>query len=148
MEQDEHRAARVVGSEGASLASLSVDALVPAIDGLLFLVSRDGRILDFRSGTYGELYIDPSTFLGRSIAETLPPNASSVLLPVLASVGPGEAPVVSYTLPMPAGTQAFEARVLSLANDLCLAFVSHVTEKVQAERELHARHELPYVSRA
>jgi PAS domain S-box-containing protein len=128
--------------EHASLASLPVDALVPAIDGLLFLVTRDGRILDFRAGTASEPFVPPQEFLGRPIDAVLPPEVADAILPALASVQPGEAPAVSYWLAMPDGPRAYEARLLPLANDLCLAFVNHVTDRVRAEHELRERTEM------
>src|SRR4029079_17498468 len=118
------------------------DALLPAIDGLLFLVSRDGRIHDFRAGTASEPFVAPSVFLGRHLDDVLPLHVSAAILPVLASVEPGDAPAVSYWLTMPDRPRAYEARILLLANELCLAFVNHVPDKVLAEQSLHERTEM------
>jgi len=142
VDHDQGSGAAVYDSGLPTLEALTVDALLPGIDGLLFLVTRGGLIHDFRAGTASELYAEPDAFLGRNIAKVLPSDVADVLLPVLASVGPGEAPVVPYSLPMPEGPKAFEARILPLANELCLAFINHVTERVQAEHELHERTEM------
>jgi PAS domain S-box-containing protein len=143
LSQDHAHGRAVSGSDLASLRELPVDALLPAIDGLLFLVTRDGFIHDLRAGTASELYADPDRFLGRRIGEVLPPEVATSLMAVLATVGPGEAPVVRYSLPGAEGQRDFEARILPLAgDDLCLAFINHVTDTVRAEHELHERSEM------
>jgi PAS domain S-box-containing protein len=95
---------------------------------LLFLVDPEGVILDYRGGSATSLYAPPDAFLGRSMLSVLPQPASNRLRDAVARVSKTQHPVaVDYTLPLPEGERAFEARLIPLLPQAILAVCRDVT---------------------
>jgi len=104
---------------------------------LLFLVSPDGIILDYRGGRYAALYARPDAFLQHSMHEVLPPTVSAQFADAIARVCATQTPVaIDYTLPMPDGEHAFEARLVPLRPDAILAICRDVTDTLRTNERL------------
>lgn len=102
---------------------------------LLFLVSPDGIILDYRGGRHAALYAPPEAFLQRSVRDVLPPPVAARLVEGIARVCDTQRPAtVDYTLLMPDGEHAYEARLVPLGADAILAICRDVTELRANER--------------
>jgi len=121
---------------GASLDALPLSEILPSIDGLLFLLGADGRIIDFRTGQRGELFLTPETFLGKTLEQVLPPEPAHLLIQSLHTLEPGKANLVEYSLPYADGLRFFEAQLTLLTGQRCLALVTQVTRRVKAEEAL------------
>jgi len=120
----------------ASLDALPLSEIVPSIDGLLFLVGADGRIIDFRTGQRGELFMSPDAFLSRTLDEVLPKEPARLLIESMRALQPGKTNLVEYQLPYPDGLRFFEAQLTLLTGQRCLALVTQVTRRVKAEEAL------------
>lgn len=126
-------------SGAPSLAALNLSEILPAIDGLLFLLSQDGTIHDFRAGTSGQLFVPPERFLGRNIRELLPAESAAAVSLALSASSADQSNRIVYTLPFPDGTRTYEAQLIPLSSGHRLAIVWHVSDRVRVASELHAK---------
>ncbi len=119
------------------LSDVRLSELVPALDGLLFLLDPAGRILDYRTGPTAELFVEPERFLGRALQDVLPNPVAAAFFEVLRGerAGPWR---TEYVLPYPGGNRAFEANFARLPDGHWAAFVQHVTDRARTEHELRA----------
>jgi hypothetical protein len=115
--------------------TVAPDAILETFPDLLFLVSPDGTIVDYRGGRHTALYAPPDAFRQRPMHAALPPPAAATLTRAIARVCDTQRPVaINDTLPMPDGEHAFEARMVPLAPDVILAICRDVTEALRADR--------------
>ena len=119
-------------------------ATLNALPDLLFEVDRDLRIRDYRAPDSTRLFAPPDAFLGRRIAEVLPPEAAEIVLGACEKAFQhGRHMGAVYSLPMPTGVQWYQlsisikgeagstdARLIAMARD--------ITEVKQAERAMQA----------
>ncbi|HEX4933717.1 MAG TPA: PAS domain-containing protein, partial [Gemmatimonadaceae bacterium] len=135
----------IQGTPGASaLDALHLSEILPAVDGLLFLLSRDGEILDFRAGAEGELLVPPGRFLGRRLRDVVPAESvdaidaafDAAFDTAFGTATENGSARVAYTLPMPGGARAYEAQIIPLAGDRSLAIVRQVSDRARIEAEL------------
>lgn len=61
-----------------------LDATLNALPDLLFEVDQDGRIYNWHSSRLEELYLPPEEFLGKKMAEVLPPEPAQIIEEALA----------------------------------------------------------------
>ncbi|OFV90069.1 MAG: hypothetical protein A3H95_16930 [Acidobacteria bacterium RIFCSPLOWO2_02_FULL_64_15] len=122
---------------------VAFDASFDVFPDLLFLVSPGGIILDYRGGRNAPLYAPPDAFLQRSMHEVLPPPVATHIAEALVRVGDTQAPVaIDYTLPMPDGVHAFEARLIPLVPDAILAICRDVTETRRTNERLETERKI------
>jgi diguanylate cyclase (GGDEF)-like protein/PAS domain S-box-containing protein len=117
-------------------------AVLNAIPDLLFEMDREGRYLDYRSPRTDLLAAPPEAFLGRTVAEVLPPDAAAVCI---AALREAEARGIStgrqIQLQLPLGTFWFELSVSRMSDEREQAarFVvlsRDITERKRAEAAL------------
>lgn len=120
--------------QSPSLDAVPLAAILPGIEGLVFLLDASGRLHDVRAGTAGERFLTPDKFIGRTLSEVLPDEFVPPLLRALQDAAPGRSTSAEYTLPFPDGPRVFEVTFTRLAGDLTLAVVAHVTRRARAER--------------
>ncbi len=70
-------------------ARQTLQSTLDAIPDLLFEVGLDGRYHDFHSGDRSRLYLTPEVFLGRTIAEIMPPEVAAVQMAAIAEAHVG-----------------------------------------------------------
>jgi PAS domain S-box-containing protein len=127
------------GAEGM-LSRLDLEAIVGALPILLFVMDADDVFTGFRIGGDSAPFVPPEQFLGRRVLEVLPEHPGRELAAALARARASGAEVrVEYSLPMPTGLQAFEARIVPLDTGRLAILVLEVTERVQAREQLAAR---------
>jgi len=114
-------------------------AILNAIPDLLFEVDADGRFLDYRAPEAGLLVAPPEQFLGRTMAEILPPATVDVCMAALRRAEEsGAASGAQYELPLPEGSRWFELSVASKAVGVgekprFIVLSRDITERKQAE---------------
>ncbi len=128
--------------ERLQVAQGELQAMLEAVPDLLFEVDLDGRIHRFHSRRDELLYLPPEHFLGRSVAEVLPPPAAAVIMAALRqALVHGHSIGLQYELDLPqAGLHAFElsvARKPMTDGDVprFVVLVRDITERRQAERD-------------
>ncbi|RME41188.1 MAG: PAS domain S-box protein [Caldilineae bacterium] len=112
-------------------------ALLNAIPDLIFRMRADGTLIDYKASSLDELYLPPERFLGKTIAEVMPPEMASQTASCMARALATRVPqTFEYTLPMPGGVQHYEARLIASGRREVLAIVRNITARVQAEQQL------------
>lgn len=112
-------------------------AILNAIPDLMFLLDREGRYLDYHARNEEQLAAPPSELIGKSFSEVLPPEVAARLSPLLAQVARSDEPVMfEYSLPLPQGTQAFEASMVRCNGSKILAIVRNITARKEGEESL------------
>jgi len=91
-------------------------AILSAIPDLLFEVDIDGRYIDYRAPKLNLLAVPEGTFLGKTVAEVLPPAAASVCMAALRLAHEqGSASGAQFELRLAQGSTWFELSVSSKA---------------------------------
>ncbi|MCG6966985.1 MAG: PAS domain-containing protein [Chromatiaceae bacterium] len=86
-----------------------LQATLAAIPDLLFELDADGRFVDFHSPRRDLLLAPPEAFLGRTIAEILPPDAAAVCIAALnETIQTGHSAGRQFMLELPIGQRWFE----------------------------------------
>jgi len=112
-------------------------ALLDAIPDLMFRITAEGVFLDFNSSNLDDLYAPPEEFLGKQVSEVLPPDLAELIMRYIdRTLASGIMQVFEYKLPLPQGTQDFEARYVPSGPNEVLAIVRNITAREQAEEQL------------
>ena len=119
-----------------------IQSIFKALPDLYFRMDSDGKILEWRSGRDEDLFLRPEQFLGRRMQDVIPPDAAAKISRAFREVqGGASTAAAEYTLPMPGGDKAFEARLAPLFQDQVVAVVRNVTERRRAQERLSASEE-------
>lgn len=111
-------------------------ALLNALPDLVFRYSRDGTYLDYHAGTPSDLLLQPDRFLGRNMAEILPPALVEQHMHFTERLlTTGEQQMFQYTLTIHGEEQDFEVRIVSYRNDEVISIVRNITQLKRAQRQ-------------
>src|SRR5262245_54535175 len=114
-------------------------AMLDAIPDLMFVISTDGVYQDYHAKDKRQLYVPPERFLGKKIADVMPPALAAVFTRELAEVHRSAEPrIVEYSLPLNGEEQYFEARLVPCERDAVLSMVRDITARKRTEAELEA----------
>jgi PAS domain S-box-containing protein len=115
-------------------------SIIRTIPDLMFQFTRDGRLAGCIAQNPDDLLMPVDQFLGRSIAEVLPPPvAETVMKHLHLAAETGQTQVVQYPLEMPGGDQRwFEARLVAAedGSELVMALVRNITEQMKGPSEI------------
>ncbi|MGB0129383.1 MAG: PAS domain S-box protein, partial [Rhodocyclaceae bacterium] len=102
-----------------------------AIPDLFFLMDADSTIRDYRARNASDLYVPPSTFLGKRMVDVVPPAIGARFADSLrAALGRDGLVSFEYDLALGETEHRFEARLSRLAGGKrCIAIVRDVTER-------------------
>jgi PAS domain S-box-containing protein len=116
-----------------------IQSIFKALPDLYFRMDADGKILDWRSGRDEDLFLRPEQFVGRRMRDVIPQDAAAKIGRAIREVqGGASTAAAEYTLPMPGGKRAFEARLAPLFQDQIVAVVRNVTERRHAQERLRS----------
>jgi PAS domain S-box-containing protein len=119
-----------------------LEGVFRALPDMYFRLSADALIVEYRAGSDDLLYAPPEAFLGRSLTDVLPDEASAQISDAVEEVRrTGRLVCVEYALPLPDGVREYEARILSLEDRSMISTVRDITDRKRAERELQRREE-------
>jgi PAS domain S-box-containing protein len=112
-------------------------ALLNAIPDMMFRLNRAGVFLDFKANQLSDLAVAPEQFLGKTIAEVMPPNLTrQVEAGIARTLDTGQVQTFKYQLALPHGLHTFEARLIQSGPDEIITLVRNITERKQAEVEI------------
>ncbi|MFH0794071.1 MAG: HD domain-containing phosphohydrolase [bacterium] len=114
-------------------------ALIHAIPDAMYLVSNDGRFLDYKphKNAWAPL-TPPHELLGKKVDEVTSPGLAWLTLErVEQTLRTGKVQAYEYQLPIEGMLRAFEARVIAVGENKTLALVRDITDRKQAEAKIH-----------
>ncbi|MDC4224975.1 MAG: PAS domain S-box protein [Candidatus Manganitrophus sp.] len=115
-------------------------ALLNAIPDMMLQLRRDGTILDFKKAKNIEPLVPPSEFLGKNLAEILPPEiARPTLNYIEQALKTGTVQIFEYPLWMNGEPRDYEARIVVSGREEVLAVIRDITKRKRAERELQQK---------
>ena len=104
-------------------------AILRAIPDLMFVIAPDGTYLDYSARDPNELYVPPDRFLGRKIADLMPPDLANTFMDAIARARHASDPVViEYSLPIQGIVRAYEARLVCDERGRIVSIVRDVTD--------------------
>jgi PAS domain S-box-containing protein len=134
--------ARKQAEEARREASERLNATLAALPDLLFEIDRHGRYIDVRAPRPELLYVSPEEILGKTISETLPQEAASIIMEALARAAEtGHHTGATYALSMAQETHWFELSIAAKGDPAgpdCrfVVLARDITERKQAEQAL------------
>jgi PAS domain S-box-containing protein len=119
-----------------------LETLLDAFPDLMFIVNREGVILDYHAGEPELLAAPPPSFLGHDLDASLPAKvAAGVRTFIERTFLSGKLQIYTYDLSEPRGIAHYEARICPLDDQRVLAVVRDVTEHLQTLAALEASEE-------
>jgi PAS domain S-box-containing protein len=123
-------------------------AIMSALPDMIFLLSTDGTYLDVHVRDEQQLFVPPSAFIGKTIAEVLPPDLARQISQCIDRVLAEGSAVADYALIVNGERRHYETRMVPCGPDRILSIVRDVTESKRAQHEVqHSRLELAHISR-
>jgi PAS domain S-box-containing protein len=112
-------------------------AILRALPDMMFLQTIDGVYVDFHTPDQSQLLARPEQFIGRHMADVLPPELARQFEEHFARLRESRAPrIVEYTLPMPDGEHHYEGRLVPCTSTEVLSVVRDITARKRAEAAL------------
>lgn len=128
---------RVTATQLLSEQVAYTDSILNALPDLMFVISKDGKIISFNSGKQEDLYVAPEHFLGKKLAEVLPPRLAEKFMQEIRHLIEGQSALpIEYSLPVNNQSIDYEARFSPFAEDKAIVLVSNISARKQAEKEL------------
>jgi len=124
-------------------------AILRANPDWMFILSAGGVFLDYYAKDPDELLVPPQVFLGRTIAEILPPVVANPLTAAIAgTLASGDPETFEYSLEIDQAQRFFEACVVRCDSDKVLSIVRNITDRKRAEVDAAMqRRELAHLNR-
>ncbi|WP_322521818.1 diguanylate cyclase [Guyparkeria halophila] len=112
-------------------------AIIEAMPDLLFTMDAEGRILDFEPGEGIPLLMEPAAFLGRTVAEVLPPDLADLTRSVIDdTLSSGEVRTYQYHLDFDGTRHYYEGRCSPLTESSVLILIIDISARKRAENAL------------
>ena len=114
--------------ENLPSALTQLNAIFQTFSDLLFVVDRDGIILDYRAGHSTLFYAAPETFLGKRLQSVLPPEVGENISSALKQVGTVDDSLpLEYSLKLIDAEYWFEARLVPLSQANVIVIIRDIT---------------------
>ncbi|HUJ18728.1 MAG TPA: PAS domain S-box protein, partial [Nitrospirota bacterium] len=116
--------------------------LINALPDLLFRISREGTIRDYRSSDASTLYVPPDVFLGEKIQDVLPAPIAGRAIELMGQVfASGKPRTLEYELNVHGEARFYDDRIVFLDQDEVLHVIRDITERKRAEEALRVSEE-------
>ena len=117
-------------------------AIMKALPDWLFLLSKEGEFVEFQAKDQRHLVMPPEQFIGRRIAEVLPPDlATRVSNCVAEALQSDQLATFEYSLPIGDGLRFYEVRAVPSDRDRVLCLVRDMTDQKRAEHRARSLQE-------
>ena len=113
-----------------------MEAVFNALPDLLFRLDATGRYIDYHGGRETKPFMPPEQFMGRVIAEVMPPDAARSLTTAMQLARERRQAVgLEYELTIDGARRHYEARLAPLSFDEIICVVRDVSQRKLAEQE-------------
>jgi two-component system cell cycle sensor histidine kinase/response regulator CckA len=142
--QVRNRTGQLVGTEARlRISEERARAMVEALPDLLFVLEKDGTVVECRSPSSTDLYKNPGRFVGQRLSETFAADVASTIVEKLNQVSQeGGVGFLEQDLEIEGRRRAFDARVVAMSNGQLLAIVRDVSAINEAWRDSLQRNKL------
>jgi PAS domain S-box-containing protein len=121
-------------SEKLKYALARNQALLDSNPDLMFVISSDNTIIDFKASNFNELYMMPEHFLGKKVVDCLPSNVAELCnSSVIKVLETGNNQYATYFLNMNDKIMHYEARFVKCGTKEVMAIIRNITEMVKNE---------------
>jgi PAS domain S-box-containing protein len=113
-------------------------ALLHVMPDLMFVIRADGVYLDYHARDPRLLFVPPEQFIGRHIAEVMPPALAEMFTRELAAALRSREPrVIEYSVPGDGDVRHYESRLVACDDDTVVSIVRDTTARKRIETALH-----------
>jgi len=117
-------------------ANSEMRAIFQVFPDLFFLLDEEGKILDFKSGSQSDLYLDSKEFLGKNIKHIPLGNVSDKIVKAFEECKEtGAISSIEYFLEFEGEQKYFEARFVPVKNNQVISIIRNITNRKNAEKE-------------
>ena len=117
-------------------------ATVAAMPDVLFLIDYKGILLNCQISNTNPMVISGEKLIGKSLLDVLPQLiAEQVITIIKKAIDTNELQIFEYSLDLPTEQKWFELRIISSALNEVLAISRDITDRKQAEAQLHLKNE-------
>ena len=117
-------------------------ATVAAMPDVLFLIDYKGILLNCQISNTNPMVISGEKLIGKSLLDVLPQLiAEQVITTIKKAIDTNELQIFEYSLDLPTEQKWFELRIISSALNEVLAISRDITDRKQAEAQLHLKNE-------
>jgi two-component system, cell cycle sensor histidine kinase and response regulator CckA len=117
-------------------------AILEAIPDIVFRVGGNGVFLDYKASRLGDLVMPPERFLGKHVAEVLPPDVARLSAENLAAaLSDSRVHVYEYDLELSGERRSWECRMVASGDAEVVAIIREITERRRAEQALRESEE-------
>lgn len=110
--------------------------MAQAVPDLMFLINKTGILIDYKPGP-DPLLLPPQEFIGKNLAETLPPNLVEPTLQAMSrTFDTSSVQTFEYSMETDGKTYHYEARLVRCNDDEVLAICRNITEHTLVEQQL------------
>jgi PAS domain S-box-containing protein len=117
-------------------------AILEAIPDIVFRIGRDGLFLDYKAHRATDLAMPPERFLGKDLADVLPPEVARLSRENLAAaIADRRVHVYEYDLNLGGEVRSWESRMVASGTAEVVAIIREITERRRAEQALRESEE-------
>lgn len=107
-------------------------AIIEALPDILFVLDGDGRFLDCHTGSEENLFLRKEMFIGRTLAETLPPEVANVgLEKIREALDTGKIQHFEYALPFNGENSYYELRLNRSQSNEVIGITRNITSRME-----------------
>lgn len=113
------------------------NAIISAIPDILFVLTDDGTILDYRTANNDDLYLPPKEFINKNIKDIMPDDISLKAIQGIKKVRlNGHMHIFEYSLQLNNNINNYEARIVRCEDYTYLCSIRNITARKNIERAL------------
>ena len=129
----------VEAEEALRTSEANQRALLNSMPDFLFVLSREGRFLDYHTQQIEQLMLPPEAFLGHLVTEVLPdPLAQATMAAMEAAFRTDKPQPMAYSIPFPTGVRHYDAKVTKVTGNTAMLLSRDITEQEVAKSSLAA----------
>ena len=119
-----------------------LEAMLSALPDLMFRIDQDGCIHECHFSSIDRLYVPPSAFMGKKIADVIPEETTRIIMTALGEAATrGSHHGATYSLTVPKGLSWYELSIAMMgekkqSDNQFIVLIRDITDRKQLEEDL------------